>query len=210
MREIKPYKTENGLMKAVDNGGHLYNLFSRGGDQIITEGELSKAAGAMSAGIYAYLFFDMACQDLPEEARQRAIASLEPHLRKSYEENRPLITDPSRMGEQPTLGRGVIIAGYVRPLEDVFAKKAQVNVPISAGSGTGYEKNPLVKKYDVFEMFDSERMKGGKAIAATDKGTHFPPGKKVRLGGILEKLFYVEKDPQRPRVFLDALFYTWL
>lgn len=210
MREIKPYKTESGLMKAVDNGGRLFNLFSRGGDQVITEGELAKAAGAISAGVYAYLFFDMACQELPDEARRRAIDSLEPRLRKSYGENRPLATRPSHFGENPTLGRGVIITGYVRPLEDPFAKQAQVNIAISAGGGTGYEKIPLLEKYDVFEMFDDESMTGGKAIAAVDRGAQFAAGKKVRLGGILEKLFYVEKDPRRPRVFLDTLFYTWL
>ena len=210
MREIKPYKDENGMMTAVDNGGRVFDLFSKSGDRVISEGELAKAAGAVTAGVYAYLFFDMACQDLPEEARQRAVEALEPELRKTYQENRSRITTPSQMGQEPTLGRGVIIEGYARPLEDPYAKNARTNVTVSAGGGTGYEKVPLVKRYDVFELFDNEGMKGGKAIAAVDRGTGLATGKKVRLGGILEKLFYQEKDPQRPRIFLDTLFYTWL
>ena len=210
MREIKPYKDENGMMTAVDNGGRVFNLFSKGGDRVISEGELAKAAGAVTAGVYAYLFFDMACQDLPEEARKRACEALEPELRKSYLDNRSRITEPSQMGQEPTLGQGVMIEGYARPLEDPYAKNAQVNVTISAGGGTGYEKVPLMKRYDVFELYDDESMHGGKAIVAVDRGIQLATGEKVRLGGILEKLYYLEKDPQRPRVFLDALFYTWL
>lgn len=50
MREVQPYRTERGLLKALDNGGRFFNIFTKAGDAQITRAELAKAA----------LFFEMA------------------------------------------------------------------------------------------------------------------------------------------------------
>ncbi len=60
MRELKPYRTMQGLQKAIDNGGRFYNLLTHADDHIVTRAELAKAAGVFSAGVNAYLFLEMA------------------------------------------------------------------------------------------------------------------------------------------------------
>lgn len=35
MRELKPYRTEHGLQKALDNGGRFYNFFSKSQDNVV-------------------------------------------------------------------------------------------------------------------------------------------------------------------------------
>ena len=67
MREIKPYKTVRGLTKAIDNGGRFYNLFSHAQDNVVSRGELAKAAGMFSSGANAFLFLEMAQQVLSPE-----------------------------------------------------------------------------------------------------------------------------------------------
>jgi hypothetical protein len=208
MREIKPYRTENGLMKAIDNGGRLYNILSHGGDNIITYGELAKAAGAISTGVYAFLFFDMARLDLPEEARERSTGALEPSLRKEYLADGPNLLLPSELPVKGTLGRAAIIEGYPRRAKNQAVSKARINIAVTAGSGTGYEKVPLADRYEVFEVFDEEKMGGDPAVVACATGAQLEPGEKVRLGGIVRKLYYQAKEPGFPRRFLEAVFYT--
>ncbi len=210
MREIKPYRTESGLMKALDNGGRLYNIMSRGGDNIITYAELAKASGAVSTGVYAFLFFEMAQQDLPSEARDRAVAALEPRLRKEYKKDRPATLSPSEACSLAVPGRPVVVSGYNRPLKDRKAMAAKVGVSVTAGGGTGYEKVALVDKFAVFEIFDDARMRGAKVLLAADRGTELPSDQKIRFGGIVRRLYYESQDSKNPPLFVESIFYTRL
>jgi hypothetical protein len=83
-------------------------------------------------------------------------------------------------------------------------------VTISTGSGTGYEKVPFLKRFDGYEVYDNAEGGGVKLIAAMDRGVQMAPGQQIRLGGILGKFFYREKVPERPRMYLETLFYTRL
>jgi hypothetical protein len=76
MRELKPYRTMHGLRTAIDNGGRFYNLFTRADDHVVTRGELAKAAGVFTAGVNAFLFLEMAQQDLQSGDRQAILTRL--------------------------------------------------------------------------------------------------------------------------------------
>ncbi|MEM7474763.1 MAG: hypothetical protein AAF483_07210, partial [Planctomycetota bacterium] len=64
MREIKPFESAEALAKAIDNGGRFYNFFSKADDNIVSAGELAKAAGIISSDHTAFLFLEMAAFDL--------------------------------------------------------------------------------------------------------------------------------------------------
>ncbi len=95
MREIHPYKTVKGLLKAIDNGGRFYNLFSHSDDNAVSKGELAKAAGVFSSGANAILFLEMAQQELSPENRVTVERILEPTLRTKYRRQRPTMMTPS-------------------------------------------------------------------------------------------------------------------
>ena len=59
MREVHPYKTEGRMLKALDNGGRFFNVFTKAGDDRITRAELAKAAGVFRSSPKAVLFFEM-------------------------------------------------------------------------------------------------------------------------------------------------------
>lgn len=208
MREVNPYRTESELMKALDNGGHLYNIMSRRGDNVITYGELAKAAGAISTGIYAFLFFEMSQQNLPSDAREQAVNSLEPNLQKEFLEDRPVLLSPSEIERRGKVGKAVITEGYPKQLDDQIVKHACVNMAVSSGSGTAFESVPLVDRFAVFELYETDAREGPKAILACDLDTTFEPGERIRFGGILSALSYKKKESNTPNKFLEAIFFT--
>jgi len=85
MREIVPYRTLTGAMKALDNGGRFFNLFADAADDVIEPSELARATGSLSLGAKAFIYFEMALLDLPQEQRAETIALLKPELRQKCE-----------------------------------------------------------------------------------------------------------------------------
>ena len=76
MKQITPYKTLQGALNALDNGGRFYNIFTKAKDEVITGSELYKAAGVISGKAQALLFFELALSDLPETDRDKVIQRL--------------------------------------------------------------------------------------------------------------------------------------
>jgi len=114
MRELKPYRTMQGLRKAIDNGGHFYNFLTDADDYVVTRAELAKAAGVFTAGVNAFLFLEMAQQELQSDDRQSIIDLMESDLRKEYRRSRPQTLVPSAVEKDGTAGRSVIVTGYPR------------------------------------------------------------------------------------------------
>ena len=70
MREVQPYRTERGLLKALDNGGRFFNIFTKAGDDQITRAELAKAAGTFGSAPKAALFFERKLSKSHRDANQ--------------------------------------------------------------------------------------------------------------------------------------------
>ena len=122
MHEIKPYRTLHGLTKAIDNGGRFYNLFSHAGDNVVSRGELAKAAGVFCSGQSTFLFLEMAQQELSPEDRAEVERTLEPDLRTKYRRKRPTGMAPSNVDGEGKAGTAVIVNGYPRFVENKTQK----------------------------------------------------------------------------------------
>ena len=107
-----------GLRKAIDNGGHFYNFLTDADDYVVTRAELAKAAGVFTAGVNAFLFLEMAQQELRSDDRKSIIDLLESDLRKEYRRAGPQTLVPSAVEKDGTAGRSVIVTGYPRFVED--------------------------------------------------------------------------------------------
>ena len=82
-------------MKALDNGGRFFNLFTTAGDDQITRSELAKAAGVFESKPKVVLFFEMTQQALAPRARTRAVAALGPKARNDRKKFLPVMLRPS-------------------------------------------------------------------------------------------------------------------
>lgn len=210
MRELKPYRTTHGLQTALDNGGRFYNFFSTSRDNIVTRGELAKAAGVFSAGTQAFLFLEMMQQDLPEGECQSVLQLLEPDLQQDYQQQRPTILPPSKVEAQGMAGRSVIVAGYPRFVENKTQFSGFIMVPISTGKTMTFTMIPIFDQFDVYEVFDDRRMLKPNSVVATVRGQKIEHDGPIRFGGVLRKLQFEDKTKKSHQFYLETVFYTRL
>ena len=210
MRELKPYRTKQGLQKALDNGGRFYNFFSKAEDEIVTRGELAKAAGVFSAGTQAFLFLEMMQQDLPDEQRRSVLQLLEPDLRSDYERQRPIVLAPSKVEAEGAAGRSLIVAGFPRFVENKTQFSGFIMVPISTGKVTTFTMIPIFDQFDVYEVFDDRRMCKPNTVVATVRGQRIEHDGPIRFGGVLRELQFEDKTKKSHQFYLETVFFTRL
>ena len=210
MRELKPYRTLQGLRKAIDNGGRFYNLLTHADDHIVTRAELAKAAGAFTAGINAYLFLEMAQQGLQPDDRQKIIGLLDSDLRKAYRGSRPQTLLPSEIEKHGVAGRPVIATGFPRFVEDRTQFSGFIMFPITSGNVTTFMMIPIFDQFDVYEVFDNRRMRKPNSMVATVRGQRLSHDGPIRFGGVLRKLQFKDKTKKLHKFYLETVFYTKL
>ncbi len=210
MRELKPYQTVHGLENAIDNGGRFYNLFNAADDSVVSRGELAKAAGVYSIGTSAFLFLEMAQQNLTVDDQQTIIKLLETKLRKQFLRDRPLTLLPSAVDKEGVEGRSLIICGFPRFVENRNQFKVLVMVPVMVGGVMVPFMVPIFDKFDVYEVFDDKQMKKPNSMVATVRGKRLDHDGPIRFGGVLRKLDFEDKTQKTHQYFLETLFYTKL
>ncbi|MEO2014120.1 MAG: hypothetical protein ABGZ53_07080 [Fuerstiella sp.] len=210
MRELKPYRTMQGLRKSIDNGGRFYNFFTDADDHTVTRAELAKAAGVFTAGVKAFLFLEMAQQDLQPDDRQSIIELLESDLRREYQRNRPQVLLPSEIEKHGTAGCSIIATGFPRFVEDRTQFSGFIMIPIMAGNVTTFMMVPIYDQFDVYEVFDDRRMRKPNSMVATVRGQRLSHDEPIRFGGVLRKLQFEDKTKKSHDFYLETAFYTRL
>ncbi len=199
-----------GLRKAIDNGGRFYNIFTTADDRVVTRAELAKAAGVFTAGMNAFLFLEMAQQELPSDDQRSIIDLLEPGLQKDYRRNRPRTLAPSAVEENGAAGHTVIVTGYPRFVENRTEFSSVIMIPIGAGKVTTFMMVPIFDQFDVYEVFDDRRMRKPNSMVATVRGQRLAHDGPIRFGGVLRKLEFKDKTKKSHKFFLETVFYTKL
>lgn len=210
MRELAPYKTIRGLQKALDNGGRFYNIFTAAGDSTVSRAELAKAAGVFTNEVSAFLFLEMAQQELPDPDRAAIEGLLELDLRQRYRRQRPTILNPSEVEGQGTAGKAVIVAGYPRFVEDRTQFSGFIMVPMQMGKTMTFVMVPIFDQFDVYEVFDDRRMRKPNSVIATVRGQKVDCEGPIRFGGVLRKLTFEDKTQKSHKFYLEVAYYTRL
>ena len=208
MREITPYKTKRGLQKTLDNGGRFYNFFTDADDNVVSRAELAKAAGVFSNEVSAFLFLEMAQQELPLADRTSIEALLEPELRRRYGRHRPVTLNPSEIESRGTAGRAVIVAGFPRFVEDRTKFSGYIMMPMQVGNTTTFMIIPIFDQFDVYEVFDDRRMRKPNSMIATVRGRKLNCDSPIRFGGVLKKLEFEDKTKKWHKFYLEVAYYT--
>ena len=198
------------MRNAIDNGGRFYNFFTDAGDEVVTRAELAKAAGVFTAGVNAFLFLEMAQQDLQPHDRESILDMLEPGLRGDYRRGKPQTLRPSEIESQGTAGHSVIATGFPRFVEDKTQFSGFIMIPIMAGSVTTFMMIPIFDKFDVYEVFDDRRMRKPNSMVATVRGQRFDHDGPIRFGGVLRKLEFKDKTAKEHKFYLETVYYTKL
>lgn len=207
MRQIKPYKTMRGLQKTLDNGGRFYNFFTDADDNVVSRSELAKAAGVFSNELKAFLFLEMAQQELSGADRASIEVLLELDLRERYRKLKPVTLRPSQVESTGVAGKAVIVTGYPRFVENRTEFEYFIMIPIHNG---GFVMMPIFDQYDVYEVFDDRRMRKPNSMIATVRGKKLNGDGPIRFGGMLRKLEFADKTRKSHKFYLEAAYYTRL
>jgi len=143
MKQIVPYRTLQGALKALDNGGRFYNVFTKAKDEVITDSELYKAAGVFSDKAQAFLFFELALSGLSEVDRDRVIQRLSGELRSAYLRERPKHTEIEVFEKTVRETDAVVVTGWPVFLEDKTRFSGFIMIPIFVGKTMTFTMIPI-------------------------------------------------------------------
>jgi len=176
----------------------------------VSRGELAKAAGVFTAGMTAFLFLEMAQQNLSVEDQQAVTNLLETKLRKQFLRVRPLTLAPSAVEKEGVEGNSAIVCGFPRFVENRNQFKGLVMIPVMVGKVMVPIMVPIFDKFDVYEVFDDKHMKKPNSMVATVRGKRLELDGPIRFGGVLRKLGFEDKTQKTHQYFLETLFYSKL
>lgn len=210
MKEITPYKTLHEMQKALDNGGRFYNFFTEAGDNVVSSAELAKAAGVFSNEVSAFLFFEMAQQELAPTDRRAIQSLLDQELRRRYQEQHPTTLKPSEVESNGTAGQAIIVSGYPRFVEDKTAFTGFIMIPMQSGTTSTFIMVPLFDRFDVYEVFDDREMSLPNSMVATVRGMKLSCDHSIRFGGVLKELKFKDETKKSHKFYLEVAYYTRL
>jgi hypothetical protein len=203
MRQIKPYHTIWGARRALDNGGRFYNLWTQAGDNVVDAGELARVAGVYSSDMRAFLHFEMALMDLPEEQKAEVLSLLSPGLKNRLRKGRPRVLSPSVVESQGAAGVPAIVTGYPHFVEDKTQLRAFIVMVTPV-----IMMVPIVDLFDVYEVYDTPEQTEPRTLIATVRGSKRLDGVSSRFGGVLKELHFEDKTGKDHGLYLEATYYT--
>ena len=204
MKKVTPYKTKLNALKALDNGGRLFNLLTHADDGRIDAVELKRAAGAFSSRQKMVLYLEMALAGLEPGRAKEVRSRLSAKLKRAHEKYTP--RSLSRENASPEPSQSLILSGVVTPTTSKTQVTGYVPVPISTGNTTTVMMFPVVEVYQLYEVRESKSAPGF-LVACTKKARDLS-GQRIRFGGIVRELNSESGKPRKGKVYLEALFYS--
>lgn len=208
MKKVIPYKTTQGAIAALDNGGRFYNLASRANDGEITHAELAKAAGIISDTQKIITYLELSLDMLQKEAKQAVISQLSVDLKHKYDKYRPERFSPSEAILKATASTPAIITGLPKLVDSKTKFSGFIMVPITTGSVTTFIMIPIMDQYDVYELRDEESDET--FFVAHGRGRSKLPEKMVSCGGVVKELKADKKEKVASQKYLEISHYLIL
>lgn len=207
MKELKPFTTLGPAKKALDNGGRFYNFFDAAEDEVVSRGELAKAAGVFTAGIRAFLFLEMSKQDLQDIEQDTLLSWLDAKLRREYSKKKPRHIAPSNVDTEHKAGEAIILTGYAREVGTQSQFTGFIFVPIMIGKVMVPMLIPIHSLYRVIELFDTEKMDNPCSIVCAPLKEKIELSGRIQFGGVLKELKSNTTKPPTHPVFLETIFW---
>jgi hypothetical protein len=207
MKELKPFTTLGPIKKALDNGGRFYNFFDAAEDEVVSRGELAKAAGVFTAGIKAFLFLEMTKQDLGDKEQETVLSLLDTKLRREFTKKKPSSIAPSKVDTEHKAGEPIILTGYAMEIRTQSQFTGFIFVPIMIGKAMVPMLIPIHNLYRVIELFDTKQMGSPCAIVCAPLKEKLDLTGLIQFGGVLKEFKSNTTKPPTHPVFLEAIFW---
>ena len=210
VQEIKPFESVASLAKQIDNGGRIYNIFTKADDNVVTGAELTRAAGVIGSEGLGFLYLEMAVAGFEDADRKQIIEMLEPGLRRRFEAHGPKTLAPSEMDECGKAGKAAMVTGYVRFLEDRSQFSSFIMIPITVNNVTTFTMIPIFDQFNVYEIFETPEFEQPCGIVTSPKTSTFKNESRIRAAGYLRELKEEKGQPKQHEVYLETYYYATL
>ncbi len=205
MKKVTPYKSLNGAMKALDNGGRFYNFLTQANDGEVTSAELAKAAGVFSDTQRMIIYLEMTLSDFDKNLKNNVLSHLSTDLKRKYEKYLPAYMLPSEAEKVSKVNASAIITGVPKKVDSKNELTGFIMIPISTGKTMSMIMVPIFEKYDIYEVRDTKS--DSKFFIAHAKGNTQLPEKMFRLGGVIKELRRKKNESKASGKFLEVTHY---
>lgn len=207
MKQVSPFKSVDEAFESLDNGGRLYNIFTKANDNIITSSELSKAGGGINNKFKAVLYLEMVLKGLTDDDKKKIYGSLNSSLKADYDKYKPkqnYLIDNKTNSKNTVLS--VILEGKITPITDWPTFSGYIPVPSLINGSLLETMSPLKDNYDLF-MLSLDHPEPFNMVVCTIQNTLNIDDNWITIGGILNEYYLTEYKNQGKSTFLEGIFY---
>lgn len=190
MQILKPIPDIAGFLKAFDNGGFFWNLWSRSGDGVISSSEIAKGGRRLAADRTAILHFELLRSFLPAAEAERALGSLDRPARARWKKHEPARGTVAEVVARPA-GDGVIFEAALDPAEDAAGAGIRIHGMMMIGTAVVPTRHPISAHYRLWHLRDGRGAKPRTLLATAPKSLD-PGPRRLRIAAL------VHESPEDP------------
>lgn len=199
MEKIKSFSNSAEAIASLDNGGYFYNIFTHAHDNVISQAEAARSAGALAGKQKAILFLELATSKLDEPSASDVRSKFDETLQANIIKYKPQVLPLSEVEAKGIPGSNLILTGIPKLTDGT--KKLSGFIMVSTGSA--FTMIPLVDVYDIYELRDEAGT--GSLLIAHQKGEVQLPERLLTVGGVLKETD--EEDGKPERKFLEVQYW---
>lgn len=202
MEQITLFKSASQAIDNLDNGGQFYNIFTKADDDLISQSEVSKVAGASLQKQKAVLFLNLAMSKLSAREQQEIEGRFDDKLSDNFQKYSPQSINSNAELESLDAGTGVIISGTPRKIEGEGIISGFISIPVI----DVFTLIPISETYIVYEIKDE--VSGEAVLVAHDKDTGLLPESPIKIAGVIKQFQLTQEDESEFQKFIEVDFYT--
>lgn len=200
MEKIKSYSSAAEAITDLDNGGHFYNIFTHAKDNVISQAEAGRSAGAFAGKQKAILHLELAMSRLDAASVREVTAKFDETLQANFTKYKAQTLLPSEVEAKGDTGSNLIVTGIPKLTDGTKKLSGFIMVP----TGSAFTMIPLVDVYDIYEIRDEQEGQG--LLIAHQKGETQLPEVKLTVGGLLKESDEEDENPSRK--FLEIQYWV--
>lgn len=202
MEQITLFKSASQAIDNLDNGGQFYNIFTKADDDLISQSEVSKVAGASLQKQKAVLFLNLAMSKLSAREQQEIEGRFDDKLSDNFQKYSPQSINSNAELESLDAGTGVIISGTPRKIEGEGIISGFISIPVI----DVFTLIPISETYIVYEIKDD--VSGEAVLVAHDKDAGLLPESPIKIAGVIKQFQLTQEDESEFQKFIEVDFYS--
>ncbi len=202
MEQVIPFKSASQAIEKLDNGGEFYNIFTQADDDLISQSEVSKVAGARLEKQKSVLFLKLAMANLTPREQQEIEGRFDDKLSDNFNKYNPenLIAIDDIESIKP--GTGVLINGIPRKIEGEGVVSGYMSIAVI----DVFTLIPISETYTVYEIKDENS--GKSILVAHDKDAGILPELKLKIAGVVKQFQLAQDQESEFEKFIEVDYFS--